>query len=180
MSARSEKARLTPSHASEMFSEAAQTVWAELNSWYRAHPEATFDEMEGYLGEQGRGLLGKALALILRQGDLGAAPQGCRCEQCGREMIFKGYPAKAVCGLRVDAEIPRAYYVCPRCEAGIFPPGPPSAAEAGRLERRAGADGGVVGDDATILSDRGRESEPAGGGVDVEDDGVAVPSGSGR
>lgn len=134
MSTRSTKARLTPSHASEMFSEAAETLWAEFNTWYQAHPQATFDEMEIYLGERGRGLMGMALALILRQGDLGAAPQGWRCEQCGQEMTFKGYPAKAVCGLKVDAEIPRAYYVCPRCEAGIFPPGPPSAAEAGRLE----------------------------------------------
>jgi len=121
MSTRSAKARLTAAHASEMFSEAAQTMWVEFNAWYKVHPEATFDEMESYLGERGRGLLGMALELILRQGDLGATPRGRRCEQCGQEMIFKGYPEKAVHGLRVDTEIPRAYYVCPRCEAGFFP-----------------------------------------------------------
>jgi hypothetical protein len=131
MSTRSEKARLSASQASEKFSEAARALWGEFNAWYQAHPEATFDEMESYLGEEGRGLLGKALALILRQGDLGATPQGRRCERCGGEMVFKGYPEKAIQGLKVDAEIPRAYYTCPRCEAGIFPPGPTSAAEAG-------------------------------------------------
>jgi hypothetical protein len=134
MSTRSAKARLTPPRASEMFSQAAQTMWVEFNAWYKVHPEATFDEMESYLGERGRGLLGMALELILRQGDLGATPKGRCCEQCGQEMIFKGYPEKVVHGLRVDTEIPRAYYICPRCEAGVFPPGPTSAAEAGRLE----------------------------------------------
>jgi len=49
-------------------------------------------------------------------------------------MVFNGYPEKSVEGLKVDAEIPRAYYVCPRCEAGLFPPGPASSAEAGPLE----------------------------------------------
>jgi hypothetical protein len=134
MTTRSEKARLSPSQASEIFSETAQAMWVAFNTWYQAHPEATFDEMESYLGEEGRGLLGKALELTLRQGDLGARPEGYRCEQCGEEMVFKGYPRKVIQGLRVSAEIPRAYYTCPRCKAGVFPPGPTSAAEAGEVE----------------------------------------------
>jgi hypothetical protein len=134
MSTRSEKARLSPSLASEMFSEAAQALWVKFNAWYQTHPEATFDEMDSFLGEEGRGLLGKALQLILRQGDLGATPEGRHCERCGGEMVFKGYPGKVVEGLRVEAEIPRAYYICPRCEAGVFPPGPTSAAESGEVE----------------------------------------------
>ena len=134
MSTRSVKARLSPSQASEMFSKAARAMWAKFNAWYQAHPEATFDEMEDYLGEEGRGLLGMALELILRQGDLGATPQGYRCERCGGKMVFKGYPEKAIQGLKVDAEMPRAYYTCPRCKAGIFPPGPTSLPEARQVE----------------------------------------------
>jgi hypothetical protein len=134
MTIRSEKARLSPSHASETFSEAAHAMWVEFNAWYLVHPEATFDEMESYLGEEGRRLLGKALELVLRQGDLGATVQGYRCERCGEEMVFKGYPEKVIQGLKVDAEIPRAYYTCPRCEAGVFPPGPASATEVGEVE----------------------------------------------
>ncbi len=134
MGTRSEKARLSSSQASEAFTEAAQAMWVEFNAWYEAHPGATFDEMENYLGQEGRGLLGKALELMVRQGDLGAKPQGHRCERCGGEMVFKGYPGKAIQGLKVEAEIPRAYYICPRCEAGVFPPGPASAAEEGPLE----------------------------------------------
>lgn len=134
MSTRSEQARLSPSDASERFSEAARAMWVAFNAWYQAHPEATFDEMESYLGEEGRGLLGRALALMLRQGDLGATPERARCERCGAEMIFQGYPEKAVEGLKVETQIPRAYYTCPRCEAGLFPPGSASPVEAGPLE----------------------------------------------
>ena len=134
MSTRSVKARLSPSQATEMFSEAAQAMWAGFSAWYEAHPEATFDEMEDYLGQEGRGLLGRALELMVRQGDLGAKPEGHRCERCGGEMVFKGYPGKAIQGLKVEVEIPRAYYICPRCKAGVFPPGPTSTAEARPLE----------------------------------------------
>ena len=84
MSTRSVRARLTPVYASETFSEAARTMWVEFNSWYKAYPEATFDEIDSYLGEQGRGLLGMALELILRQGDLGATPKGAAVSNAER------------------------------------------------------------------------------------------------
>jgi hypothetical protein len=126
MSGRPSKARCTPSQASQAYLEAAREAWDELNAWYKAHPTATFDEIEQVIGEQGRGLLGEAIELLLRQGDLGATPDAPRCDGCGRVMVFKGYPEKTVHGLKVDSEIPRAYYVCPVCEAGIFPPRPTS------------------------------------------------------
>jgi hypothetical protein len=44
-------------------------------------------------------------------------------------MKFKGYPAKTVHGLETDARLPRAYYVCPTCQVGLFPPGPTSSAK---------------------------------------------------
>jgi hypothetical protein len=130
MGTRFVKARRTPSQASEEFSRAAQGLWDEFGVWYKAHPDATFDEMEHFLGERGRSLLGMAMELMLRQGDMGAMPNAPRCERCGRAMKFKGYPEKTVHGLKVDSEIPRAYYLCPACEAGVFPPGTTVAAEA--------------------------------------------------
>lgn len=130
MAPRSKKARQTRSEASAEFSQAAQALWAQFDDWYKDHPNATFDDMDRFLGDQGRSLMGKALELMLRQGDLGAQPEGQRCPGCGREMEFKGYPEKTVHGLKVDSDIPRAYYHCPACEAGLFPPGQTSATEA--------------------------------------------------
>ena len=49
-------------------------------------------------------------------------------------MEFQGYPRKEVHGLEGDSRIPRAYYLCPHCDAGLFPPGPPPEAETGAME----------------------------------------------
>jgi hypothetical protein len=113
-----------------MFFQLAGAMWDEFNAWYDAHPAATFDEMEQQLSRWRRPLMGQTLTLTLRRGDLGAMPEPPACEQCGKPMEFKGYPDKTVHGIEADAEIPRAYYVCPTCEAGLFPPGPTPGAAA--------------------------------------------------
>ena len=124
-------ARQTRSEARDEFVRRAEELWDEFNVWYQDHPEATFDAMEAELGKQRRAILGDFLELSLRQGDLGATPEAPTCTQCGKPMVFKGYPEKEVHGLEADAKIPRAYYVCPTCGVGLFPPGPPSAPEEG-------------------------------------------------
>lgn len=124
MSGRKSGARRTSVEAREEFLKRAEELWDSFNAWHKEHPEATFDEMEEEVGQQRRGILGDFLALSLRQGDLGATPEAPSCKQCGKPMTFKGYPEKKIQGLEVEATIPRAYYVCPTCEEGLFPPGP--------------------------------------------------------
>ena len=125
------RARLTSTEAREAFMDRAADVWDNFNTWYQAHPEATFDEMEEELGRQRRAVLGGFLELSLRQGDLGAAAEAPDCRKCGNAMEFKGYPPKTVHGLDVDARIPRAYYYCSPCQEGIFPPGSAATVEEG-------------------------------------------------
>ena len=125
------KVRRTRSEARDAFLRMASQMWDEFNAWYDAHPDATFDEMEQQLSRWRRPLMGEALALTLERGELGAMPEPPRCEQCGRPMEFKGYPDKAVHGLEADAAIPRAYYVCPDCGSGLFPPGSASRSAPG-------------------------------------------------
>lgn len=127
-------ARRTKSEARAAFMGAAEHLWDAFNTWYEAHPEATFDEMEQELGRLRRVLMGDTLVLALQQGDLGASAEAPICERCGRTMEFQGYPRKGVHGLEGDSRIPRAYYLCPHCDAGFFPPGPPPAAETGSVE----------------------------------------------
>jgi len=127
-------ARRTKSEAHAAFMGAAEQLWNAFNAWYKAHPEATFDEMEQELGRLRRVLMGDTLVLALQQGDLGAKAEAPCCERCGRTMEFQGYPRKEVHGLEGDSRIPRAYYLCPCCDAGLFPPGPSSAAETGAME----------------------------------------------
>jgi hypothetical protein len=131
MSERYSSARQTSSEARDEFLRRAEELWDEFNGWYQGHPEATFDEMEAELGKRRRAILGGFVELSLRQGDLGSTPEAPSCKECGRPMIFKGYPKKEVHGLEADAKIPRAYYVCPTCGVGIFPPRPSSTPEEG-------------------------------------------------
>lgn len=129
MTRRQTGARRTSSEAREEFLKRAEEAWDSFNAWHQEHPEATFDEMEEELGQQRRGMLGDFLELSLRQGDLGATPEAPACEQCGKPMVFKGYPEKTIQGLEAETKIPRAYYVCPTCKGGLFPPGAATAVE---------------------------------------------------
>ena len=131
MSERRASARQTSSEARGEFLRRSEELWDEFNVWYQGHPEATFDEMEAELGKRRRGILGDFVELGLRQGDLGATAEAPSCKECGQGMVFKGYPKKEIHGLEADAKIPRAYYVCPTCGVGIFPPGPTSTPEEG-------------------------------------------------
>lgn len=158
MSGRGSKARQSSSEAREEFLKRAEELWDGFNEWYKGHPDATFDEMEEELGRQRRAILGKFLELSLRQGDLGATPEAPACKECGRPMVFKGYPKKKIYGLEVEAELPRAYYVCPPCGGGLFPPGPASGAEAGQLERWTGPSRGLVRDNPAVLRDSSRDA----------------------
>ena len=129
MPERDSGARQTPSEAREEFLRRNEKLWDDFNSWYQDHPEARFDQMEAELGKHRRAILGSFLELSLRQGDLGSTPEAPLCEKCGQPMVFKGYPKKKVHGLEADAKIPRAYYVCPTCGVGLFPPGSSSGSE---------------------------------------------------
>ncbi len=134
MSEQGSKARLSRADARRAFMAGAEELWEKYNAWYDAHPGATFDEMEEEVGEEGREHMGKLVELTLRRDDLGAKAEGPRCERCGMKMVFKGYPAKGIHGLKIDVGLRRAYYVCPACELGLFPPGSAVEATSGQLE----------------------------------------------
>ena len=107
--------------------------------------------MEEKLGAERRTFFGYFVEQVLRQGDLGAAPEAPSCEKCGRPMEFKGYSDKTIHGLETDARLPRGYYVCSTCGVGLFPPGSTSPAEEGWLDRRHGRDSRPRGDDRTVV-----------------------------
>lgn len=115
--------RLSAEDARAAFMNRAGEVWDELDSWYQQHPEATFGDLELRLRTLRRSLMGETIPLILAQGDLGARADAPCCEGCGSEMVFKGYEAKDVEGLEGEGRLSRAYYLCPACGAGVFPPG---------------------------------------------------------
>ena len=46
------------------------------------------------------------------------------CPECGRKMRYKGQKARHLATETGEVSLKRAYYYCPRCRRGFFPPGP--------------------------------------------------------
>lgn len=50
--------------------------------------------------------------------------QSAVCPECGQRMRYKGEKARDVVTETGEVRLERAYYYCPSCRKGIFPPGP--------------------------------------------------------
>jgi hypothetical protein len=104
------------------FLQAAGEMYEQLESWYDAHPAATFEELEQELRQQRRALMGGTLATLIVGRDSGYQPSAPACAKCGRPMVFEGYRPWTVKGLEGDSVLDRAYYVCPACAGAAFSP----------------------------------------------------------
>ena len=105
------------------FLAAASEMYEELRRWRGKHPEASFDEIAAQVTPRRRELMGKVMGqLACQQGD-GEVIEGLACPECGQGMIYKGKPKRGVEHLEGETKLRRAYYYCPHCEAGLFPPG---------------------------------------------------------
>ena len=117
--------RLSRRQRKESFLALAGEMYEELEVWYAAHPEASFEEIETFARQKRRELMGEGLAILVNGADSGYAPEGQRCGQCGGVMTYKGEGfGKTIHGLEGDTRLERAYYVCPKGARGDdFPPG---------------------------------------------------------
>jgi len=118
--------RLQSRHQRETaFLELAKRMYSELEAWYDAHPQASFGEIEAEARRRRRDLMGEMLALLINGRDVGYQLQPPTCTACGQAMEFEKYRPWQVKGLEGDAELQRAYYVCPHCAGQtLFPPRP--------------------------------------------------------
>lgn len=114
----------------EAFLAKAGAMYDKAITWREAHQEASFDEIVAKVGPQRRALMGELLKVLALQAGNGAVAEGKACEQCGEAMRYKGELKRAVLNGEGDSVIERAHYYCPRCQSGVFPPGP--AAKVGR------------------------------------------------
>lgn len=96
-------------------------VQADLAAWHSVHPRATFAEIEAAVEEQVSQLRAQ---LIEERTTAGFREEQPLCEKCGTTMQPRARSRRTVI-LRGDEqlELERSYVVCPRCGAGLFPPG---------------------------------------------------------
>ncbi len=101
----------------------------ELLTWNEARPEATLSEIESHARLKRRELMSQVLREMLMQHGTGEVVQGVVCPSCGQPMTYKGKPGVSLETREAPARIERAYYHCPSCSEGLFPP--QSTAETG-------------------------------------------------
>jgi ribosomal protein S27AE len=121
--------QITPKEAVRRFQREAQAFWEELDQWMDEHPETTLKEAEQHVRPLRRRLMDQALALQLLKRGAGVQAELPLCPHCGQTMEYKGIQDKPMVGMEFEGEIPRAYYHCPRCGEGLFPPQRPIAPE---------------------------------------------------
>jgi uncharacterized protein with PIN domain len=101
----------------------AEELFDELMEWDEQTREPDLTQIEEKILEL-RKRFGEQLAqqVILRQEERQPAARVI-CPRCGGEMDPKGLKGNRVETRIGNLEIARAYYYCPRCKQGLFPPG---------------------------------------------------------
>lgn len=128
------------------FEQAASAMYEQLEGWYDAHPDASFEEIEAELRQQRRELLGATLTTLIVGRDSGQRAIAPPCQKCGQPLVFEGYRPWTVKGLEGDTVLDRAYYVCSACVGEtFFPSGSEATPAGGSLEWRGGPRGHPAG-----------------------------------
>ena len=102
-----------------------RAIRERLRQWRREHPRATFDEIDAEVARQYAQVHAEVVAELSMAGaEASAAAQATTCPACHHVLQRRGTRRRAVATRRgVLAEVERAYYVCPACGTGLFPPG---------------------------------------------------------
>lgn len=114
--------------------EALVEIGQALRAWRQAQPQATFDEIETEVQRHLAQVHAQVVAELIQPSPPSgeahetpppAAPEGRPvCPQCARPMQAGGHRRRRVATRQGQAiTLQRAYYVCPACGAGRFPPG---------------------------------------------------------
>jgi DNA-directed RNA polymerase subunit RPC12/RpoP len=77
------------------------------------------------------GLLLESLVALRGTGQEGPGP---KCAECGQEMRYKGLKERGLATSVGEIDLERAYFYCPDCRQGFFPPGPRTEGAAGGVE----------------------------------------------
>lgn len=90
---------------------------AEVRQWRRAHPDASFTEIEQVLDDRWRAV--RAGLLVALAGEDAATP---RCPDCGGQLVRRGTHTRTLWtqGDRPVA-LTRSYATCPACGTGLSP-----------------------------------------------------------
>lgn len=118
-----------PTSLPDQWRPSAEALFQELAAWRQAHPRATLAEMEAALDtvvHRLRAQMLQDLALASPVADLATMPGAERptCPTCGEPLRARGVKTRHLQTTGgQDVALSRSYATCPRCGAGLFPPG---------------------------------------------------------
>jgi len=136
---------LPPEQSQEPLRTAFDQMYHELYRWREAHPEASFDEIVQQVTPRRQRLMGLVVEQLACQHGRGEVVAGWRCEECGAALVYKGRSPRQVEHLEGETPLHRAYYHCPHCESGLFPPRSSVETDQPQLEPGDGAAGPAAG-----------------------------------
>ncbi len=118
----------------ESITQAAGQVFEELQAWCEAHPGYTLMELEEQAMRLRQRLMGEMMSKLVAERESVQPAEGVKCPKCGGPMQDKGRRKRTVRGPEGPVELDRAYYYCPACQQGLFPPGPRASADEASLD----------------------------------------------
>lgn len=107
----------------------SEEILTGIREWRTAHPTATFAEIHAVVDERFDQLRAKvlqeiALASAAAEGAERATTERPVCPECRERMVARGTQERSVTVQGDQAvTLPRSYWTCPACGAGLFPPG---------------------------------------------------------
>jgi Zn finger protein HypA/HybF involved in hydrogenase expression len=113
---------------------AAGQVYEELEAWCATHPGYTLLELEEQAAKLRQRLIGEMMSRLVSQRESIAPAEGVKCPKCGEPMQNKGKRKRTVRGPEGPIELERAYYYCPACKEGFFPPRSRTATDEAALD----------------------------------------------
>ena len=105
----------------------AGEMHARLWSWRREKPEASFDEIMERVRQEREAMMRPLVEELVSEA--GEVEVEVNCPECGGGVENKGKKGKTVQHREGTVEVKRAYYYCPSCKQGFFPPGSENRAE---------------------------------------------------
>lgn len=113
---------------------AAGQVYEELEAWCAAHPGYTLLELEEETARLRQRLMGEMMSRLVGQRAAVQPSEAVRCPRCSEPMQNKGKRKRIVRGPEGSIELERAYYYCPACKVGVFPPRSGASADEASLD----------------------------------------------
>lgn len=111
----------------KVWTEQAAAAFAEIAAWRRTHPRATLVEIEAAVDEHLRQVRERVVTDTVHASAAAAfagAEARPTCPHCGGRLQAAGTKRRQIrshTGGTIDLN--RTYGYCPRCDAGLFPPG---------------------------------------------------------